>query len=48
MKATEVKAAFPRLSWGRSPVQRAHSTPKGARGYCRNVAKRELRKALAE
>lgn len=40
--------AFPRLSWGRSPVQRAHSTPKGERGYSRDKAKRELRRLVRD
>jgi len=47
-KAKQEKTAFPRLLWTRSPVQRAHSSPKGAKGYNRRKAKRELRKLIAD
>jgi len=42
-KGATLAPAFPRLSWSRSPVERPHSTKKGARGYDRKRAKRELR-----
>ncbi|MHC5056130.1 MAG: hypothetical protein ACYTKD_15600 [Planctomycetota bacterium] len=41
-KGASLAPAFPRLGWSRSPVQRPHSTKKGARGYDRKRAKREL------
>lgn len=47
-KAKKAVTVFPRLMWSRSPVQRAHSTPKGERGYCRRKAKRELRRLVSE
>ena len=34
---------FPRLGWPRSPVQKPHSTKKGARGYDRKRTKKEAR-----
>ena len=40
----DLAPAFPRLAWSRSPVQRPHSTKKGARGYDRKRAKRDLRR----
>jgi len=43
-KGAALAPAFPRLAWSRSPVQRPHSTKKGARGYDRKRAKRELRR----
>lgn len=48
MKTNKLAAAFPRLSWGRSPIQKAHSTPKGDRGYSRDKSKRELRRLVRE
>jgi hypothetical protein len=48
MKTNKLAAAFPRLSWGRSPIQKAHSTPKGERGYSRDKSKRELRKLVRD
>ena len=47
-KAEKAKSVFPRLTWSRSPVQRAHSTPKGERGYNRRKAKNDLRKRIRE
>jgi hypothetical protein len=47
-KAKKSEAVFPRLTWGRSPVQRAHSTPKGERGYNRRKAKNEARQRVRE
>lgn len=45
---SKAKSPFPRLAWSRSPIQRAHSTPKGKRGYDRRAAKRELRQLVRE
>jgi hypothetical protein len=42
-KRAMLAPAFPRLAWSRSPTQRPHSTKKGARGYDRKRAKRDLR-----
>lgn len=39
---------FPRLAWSRSPVQRPHSTKKGARGYDRKRAKKQTRREVDE
>lgn len=39
---------FGRGFWSRSPVQRAHSTPKGKRGYVRREAKQELRREVKD
>jgi hypothetical protein len=42
------KVLFPRLAWSRSPVQRPHSTKKGAKGYDRKRLKREDEKEAEE
>jgi hypothetical protein len=39
---------FPRLAWSRSPVQKPHSTKKGARGYDRQRAKKQTRRRVDE
>ena len=39
---------FPRLAWSRSPVQKPHSTKKGARGYDRKRAKKQTRRQVDE
>jgi len=39
---------FPRLAWSRSPVQKPHSTKKGARGYDRKRAKKQTRRRVDE
>ncbi|MHC4248815.1 MAG: hypothetical protein ACYS9X_06770 [Planctomycetota bacterium] len=41
-KGAALAPAFPRLGWSRSPVQRPHSTKKGARGYDRKRGKKDL------
>ncbi len=42
------KVSFPRLAWSRSPVQRPHSTKKGAKGYDRKRLKREDQEEAGE
>ena len=39
---------FPRLGWPRSPVQKPHSTKKGARGYDRKKARKQTRREVDE
>jgi len=41
-------SVFGRGRWTRCPIQRAHSSPKGERGYSRRKAKRELRRLVRE
>jgi hypothetical protein len=48
MRTNKMAAVFMRLRWCRSPIQRAHSTPKGERGYSRDKSKRELRRLVRE
>lgn len=43
-KNKKTKSVFPRLSWGRSPIQHPHSTKRGKRGYDRKRMKKQLRK----
>jgi hypothetical protein len=43
MGAKRGKPKLPRVLWTRNPVQKAHSTSKGAKGYSREAAKKELR-----
>lgn len=43
MGAKRGKPKLPRVLWTRNPVQKAHSTLKGAKGYSREAAKKEFR-----
>ncbi|MHC4504906.1 MAG: hypothetical protein ACYTFI_16505 [Planctomycetota bacterium] len=45
-KAKAPAPQFPRLAWSRSPVQKPHSTKKGARGYDRKRAKKQTRREV--
>ena len=45
-KAPAPSPQFPRLGWSRSPVQKPHSTKKGARGYDRKRAKKQTRREV--
>jgi hypothetical protein len=47
-KAPAPAPQFPRLAWSRSPVQKPHSTKKGARGYDRKRAKKQTRREVDE
>ena len=47
-KAPAPSPHFPRLGWSRSPVQKPHSTKKGARGYDRKRAKKQTRREVDE
>lgn len=47
-KALAPSPQFPRLGWSRSPVQKPHSTKKGARGYDRKRAKKQTRREAEE
>ncbi len=47
-KAPAPAPAFPRLAWSRSPIQKPHSTKKGARGYDRKRAKKQTRRRVDE
>ena len=43
MGKTKKKPKLPRGQWTRSPVQKAHSTKKGSKGYDRGASKKTLR-----
>jgi hypothetical protein len=43
MAKSRKKLKLPRVLWTRNPVQKAHSTSKGAKGYSRKAAKKEFR-----
>lgn len=48
VKAPAPSPKFPRLAWSRSPVQKPHSTKKGARGYDRKKARKQTRREAEE
>ena len=48
MTTSRKKPKLPRGRWTRSPVQKAHSTAKGAKGYSRRASKKRVREEAEE